>query len=45
MTEPDQELVQEPESEAAADEDDVEAHGKGGLGGGATRPIQPPDDE
>jgi hypothetical protein len=46
MTEPDRDIPEEPTPEQTDDED-VELHGKkgGGLGGGATMPVEPPADE
>jgi hypothetical protein len=48
MTEPDRDLAEEAEVEGSDAEEDVELHGGkkgGGLGGGATMPVEPPAPE
>jgi hypothetical protein len=49
LTEPDKDLGEEPAVEGSDAEEDVELHGGGkkggGLGGGATMPVEPPAPE
>jgi hypothetical protein len=49
MTEPDRDLAEEPAPEQSDETEDVELHGGGkkggGLGGGATMPVEPPAPE